>query len=173
VEKIFKNLTGLLPFTVALAAIGIVIWWLLGRDMAAGKWLLAAFLLAHGLVHALFGIPPPASAGAADRTPEWPFDLSRSWLITSAGLDAGLVRLIGVALVGAVTIGFGMSALATVAIIVPYGWWPALVAGSAVISAVVLVGFFNSQLVLGLAIDAVLLWVVVASAWAPAATSLH
>ena len=31
----------------------------------------------------------------------------------------------------------------------------------------------SSQLVLGLAIDAVLLWVVVASAWAPGATSLH
>ena len=172
-ETVLKNLIGLLPFTVALAAIGIAIWWLLGRDVAAGKWLLAAFLLAHGLVHALFVIPPPASAAAADRTPGWPFDLSRSWLVTSAGLDAGLVRLIGVVLVGGVTIGFGMSALATVAIIVPYGWWPALVAGSAVISAAVLVGFLSSQLVLGLAIDAVLLWVVVASAWAPAATSLH
>ena len=84
-----------------------------------------------------------------------------------------VVRLIAVVLVGAVTIGFGMSALATLAIIVPYGWWPALVAGSDVISAAVLVGFLSSQLVLGLAIDAVLLWVVVASAWAPAATSLH
>jgi hypothetical protein len=171
VEKMSKNHTGLLPFTVALAAIGIAIWWLLGRDMAAGKWLLAAFLLAHGLVHALFVIPPPASEGEVSGAPEWPFDLSRSWLITSAGLDVSVVRLIGVALVGAVTIGFGMSALATVAVIVPYGWWPALVAGSAVASAVVLVLFFNSQLVLGLAIDAVLLWVVVASVWAPAGAS--
>ena len=68
-ETVLKDLTGLLPFTVALAAIGIVIWWLLGRDMAAGKWLLGAFLLAHGLVHALFVIPPPASAAAADSTP--------------------------------------------------------------------------------------------------------
>lgn len=55
----------------------------------------------------------------------------------------------------------------TVGIIVPSGWWPPTVAVSAVTSAILLVLFFEPQLVLGLGMDAVLLWVVVARPWMP------
>jgi hypothetical protein len=59
--------------------------------------------------------------------------------------------------------------MATVGVLVPSGWWPVLVAASAVASALTLALFFDPQLVLGLGIDALLVWVVLASVWTPAA----
>lgn len=163
-----KSLAGLVPFAVVLAGIGVAIWWLLSREMALGRWVLGGFLLAHGLIHALFIAPAPATtAGGA----EWPFDLTQSWLVTSVGLDVNLVRVIGIALIGVVVVGFLLAALGTVGILVPSGWWPALVVGSAAASALLLVLFLNPQLVLGLAIDAVLLWVVLDAVWAPTAAA--
>ena len=35
-----KTMTGILPWAVVAVAIGVAIWWLLSRDMAAGRWLL-------------------------------------------------------------------------------------------------------------------------------------
>ena len=163
-----KSLAGLVPFAVVLAGIGVAIWWLLSREMALGRWVLGGFLLAHGLIHTLFVVPAPATtAGGA----EWPFDLTQSWLVTSVGLDVNLVRVIGIALIGVVVVGLLLAALGTVGILVPSGWWPALVVGSAAASAVLLVLFLNPQLVLGLAIDAVLLWVVLDSVWSPTAAA--
>ena len=43
-----KTMTGTLPWAVVVVAIGGAIWWLLSRDMAAGRWLLAALLIGHG-----------------------------------------------------------------------------------------------------------------------------
>jgi hypothetical protein len=45
--------------------------------------------------------------------------------------------------------------------------WRAAVVASAAASIVLLALFFNPQLILGLAIDAVLLWVVLAPVWWP------
>jgi hypothetical protein len=83
------------------------------------------------------------------------------------GLDVNLVRMIGVAFIGVVVVGFMLAALATVGVVVPSGAWPALVSFSAVASAVMLVLFFTPQLLLGLAIDAVLVWVALAAVWTP------
>jgi hypothetical protein len=162
-----KTMAGLVPFAVVLAGIGVAIWWLLSREMALGRWVFGGFVVAHGLIHMLFVVPAPATtAGGA----EWPFDLTQSWLVTSVGLDVGPVRVIGVALIGLVVVGFLLAGLATVGILVPSGWWPALVVASAAASAVLLVLFFNPQLVLGMAIDALLLWVVLDAVWTPTAT---
>lgn len=161
-----KTITGLLPFAIALAGVGIAIWWMLGREMALGKWVLGGLLVGHGWVHVMFIMPRPATAAGG---PEWPFDMAKSWLVTNAGLDTSLVRLVGVALIAVVAIGFLLAALSTGGILVPSGWWPALVVGSAAVSAAMLALFFSPQLILGLGIDAVLLWVVLAGVWAPAA----
>jgi hypothetical protein len=171
--EMLKTITGLWPFVVVLAVIGIAIWWLLGREMALGRWLLGGFLFAHGWVHVMFVMPRPAPAAATAGGPEWPFDMSRSWVVTAAGLDPSLVRLIGVVLVVVVAVGFLLAGLATAGILVPSGWWQALVVASAAASALLLALFLSPQLVLGVAIDAVLLWVVLAAVWAPttAATS--
>lgn len=162
-----KTVTGLLPFAVVLAGIGGAIWWLLARDMTIGRWVLGGFLLAHGLIHVLFFVPAPATTAGTAGGAEWPFDMTRSWLVTSAGLDLGPVRLLGAALVVVVAVGFLLAVLATVGVVVPSGWWQVLVVGSAAASVVLLALFFNPQLVLGVAIDAVLVWVVLASVWAP------
>jgi hypothetical protein len=156
-----KTMAGILPWAVVLVLIGGAVSWLLSREMAAGRWLLAALLIGHGVVHVLFAVPAPA---APDGGAEWPFNMAQSWAITGAGLDANMVRIVGVALI---VVGFSLAALSTVGIIAPSGWWQPIVAVSAVTSAILLVLFFEPQLVLGLGIDAVLLWVVVARAWMP------
>jgi hypothetical protein len=153
-------MAGILPWAVVLVVLGGAVWWLLSRDMAAGLWLLAALLIGHGVVHALFAVPVPAATGGG---PDWPFDMAHSWAITGAGLDTNLVRIIGVGLIAAVVVGFSLAALSTVGIIVPSGWWQPIVA----VSAVMLVLFFDPQLALGLGIDAVLLWLVAARVWMP------
>lgn len=159
-----RTLTGILPWAIVLVVAGGAIWWSLSRDMAAGPWLLAAVLVGHGAVHVFFGVPAPtATEGAA----AWPFDMARSWAVTNAGIDLSLVRVIGAILI-AVTVGaFALAALATVGIIVPAGWWQPTVALGAVASAAMLVLFLEPQLVLGLGIDAALLWVLVTRAWVP------
>ena len=115
--------------------------------------------------------PPPlrARAGRFGIRAARPFDLGGSWLASNAGLDAELVRVIGAALVIAVAVAFVLSGLATAGIVVPSGWWRPLVAISAVMSRRDSGAFFDPQLVLGLAIDGVLLWVVVAAVWMPTA----
>jgi hypothetical protein len=155
---------GVLSYAVVLAVLGGVTWWLLSRGMAAGPWLLAAVLIGHGVVHTMFVISPAATAGG----PEWPFDMAKSWAITGAGLDLNVVRAIGVALIVVVAGGFALAGLSTVGLVVPAGWWQAVVSVSALTSVVMLVLFFNPQLLLGIGIDVVLLWGVVSRAWVPA-----
>ena len=73
------------------------------------KLVLGAFLVAHALVHASYLAPaPPRTAGGQER----PFEMTRSWLVTGAGLDPALVRMIGTALV-----------LTTIALLVAAGLW--------------------------------------------------
>ena len=96
--------------------------------------------------------------------------MSQSWAAARAGLDLSVVRVIGAVLI-AVTVGaFALAALATVGIIVPSGWLQPTIALGAIASAATLVLFFDPQLVLGLGMDAVLLWVAVTRAWLSLAT---
>jgi hypothetical protein len=159
-----RTIVGILPWAVVVAALGAAIWWLLSRDMAAGRWLLAALLIGHSIVHVMFAVPAPA---ATEGGPDWPFDMARSWAVNGAGLDLNVVRAVGLALIAVVVGGFSLAALSTVGIVVPSGWWQPTVAVSAVASAVLLVLFFEPLLVLGLGIDTVLLWVVAARVWMP------
>ena len=69
------------------------------------RYLIGAFFMAHGLIHALYASPRPPDAGAS-----WPFDLDHSLLL--GGIDAGLRRGIGrllwiVSLGGFVLAGLG------------------------------------------------------------------
>jgi hypothetical protein len=125
--------------------------------------LFAAFLLAHGAIHASFLSPrPPATAGG----PTWPFELARSWVLTPLGLQPQTTRILGVALVGATIAAFGLAALATAGVISADLWAPASAAG-AVASALLLVLFFQPWLALGVLIDLGLLWAVLVAGWSP------
>jgi hypothetical protein len=158
-----KAVLGMLPWGIVLAAAGFGIWWLLSRDMAAGKWLLAGLLLGHGIVHIFFLAPVPA---AAEGGPEWPFRIAGSWP-AGLGVDVALLRVAAGVLIALLVVAFAGAAAATVGIVVPAGWWPGLVTLGALLSIATLALFFDPQLMLGLGIDAVLLWVVVSGSWAP------
>lgn len=126
--------------------------------------LLAAFLVAHGLIHGLFLAPRPAPTAGA---PRWPFDLTDSWLINRMSFDSRAVALVGTALAVVTVVGFGLAALAAGGWIVPPGMWQPLVLGSAVTSTALLGLFFHSTLLVGFLIDAVLVWTVVVMNWRP------
>lgn len=166
-----KAILDLLPIGIGVALVGALTWFLLDRDIGAGKWLLAALLLAHGWVHVMFVFPAPAEVTATAGGLAYPFDMGRSWLITGAGLDAGMVRTIGIAVMAATVVGFALTALATVGWLVPVTWWTALLVASAAGSSVLLVLFFSPALLLGFAINAALWMLVVTSLWSPASGS--
>jgi hypothetical protein len=60
-------MAGTLPWAVVLAVTGGAIWWLLSRDAVAGRWLLAALLIGHGVVHPLFAVPAPSATDGGRR----------------------------------------------------------------------------------------------------------
>lgn len=128
------------------------------------KWLLGAFLVAHAFIHVSYLTPAPPRTASG---PEWPFELTRSWLVTGLSLDPGLVRGLGLALVAttvALLVGAG---LATVGWL-PVAWWTGLATAGAVASLVTLVLFFHPWLVLGILIDLALGWAALLAAWQPA-----
>jgi hypothetical protein len=138
-----------------------------GRSKGTGpmlKLLFAAFLAAHGLIHASYLSPTPARTAGG---PEWPFEMGRSWLVSGLGLDAGAVRLIGTVLIAVTVTAFLLAALSTAGWLVPEGWWLSLIVLGSVASAAQLLVFFHPWLVLGLAIDAVLIWLALVSRWTP------
>jgi hypothetical protein len=167
-----KAILDLLPIGIGVALVGALTWFLLDRDIGAGRWLLAALLLAHGWVHVMFVFPAPAEATATAGGIAYPFDMSRSWLITSAGMDAGMVRSMGIAVMGLTLGGFVLTALATVGWLVPSGWWAPLLVASAASSSVMLALFYSPALILGFAINIALWALVLTSHWSPIASRL-
>ena len=124
---------------------------------------IAGLLLALGLIHASYLAPrPPATAGG----PAWPFELDRSWLLSSLGTSSELARILGIALVALTIAGFALAALVAVGI-APAGLWSAALTLGAVASLAVLVLYFHPWLVLGVAVDLVVLWAALVSRWAP------
>lgn len=121
---------------------------------------LGVFLAAHGLVHLLYLTPAPDD-------PKYPFNMSKSWLITRLGLPEPIVRLVGLVLIGLVVIGFVLAGLATLGIIVPQGWWQPLVAASSIVSLLLFLLFWHIWLFIGIAIDLILLIAVAVIGWQP------
>jgi hypothetical protein len=159
-----RGIIGMLPWVTVVAIAGAAIWLLLGRQAVLGTWVLAAVILGHGLVHALYVVPPP-DPPAGRNGPRWPFDLGRSWLVALAGARRG--RRLAALLVGVIVVASIAAALATVGVL-PVAWWSAFVVLAAVTSLVLLVVAFEPQLILGIGIDAVLIVVAVTGAWTPA-----
>lgn len=129
------------------------------------KLLLAAFLAAHAMIHVSYLTPaPPRTAGG----PEWPFEMGRSWLVTGLHLDPGMVRILGTAIVAATIALLVLAALSAAGWGVPAEWWTSLAVGGAVASLATLAVFFHPWILLGIAIDLVILWAVAGQGWDPA-----
>lgn len=127
------------------------------------KLVVAAFLLGHAAVHASFLAPrPTATAGG----PEWPFDLGHSWLLSPLGLDPDATRMLGFGLIAALVAGYVVAGLAAVGVL-PDGVWTGAVVLASVASIALLGVFFHPWLVIGVAIDAALIWLAVAWRWTP------
>jgi hypothetical protein len=165
-----SDLVKLAPLAIGLVLFAIVLASLLQRGMTLGTWLLAAFLLGHGLVHFMFAVPAPA-APASGGGMEYPFDVTRSWLVTSHVADVALLRVLVIGLVAITVVGYGLTALATVGIGVPQAAWPALLIASTAASAVLMLIGLAPGLALGIAIDAALLILVFSAVWRPAAAT--
>lgn len=126
--------------------------------------LVAAFLAAHTLIHLGFTSPRPAPTPGG---PEWPFELARSWVLGPLGLDPTLARGAGIVLVVVLALGYATAALAVLGALPAATFAPGVVVGSVASLALLLV-FFHPWLVLGVAIDLVLLWAVLVARWTPA-----
>jgi hypothetical protein len=124
----------------------------------------ALFLAAHGLIHLSYLSPAPAAKPGA---PSWPFEMSRSWLVTAMNVDPGVVRAIGSVMVIVAAAAFVLAGLSWLGLVVPRDWWPMLIGVGAVASLAVLVVFFHPWILLGFAIDAVLLWLAFVAGWMP------
>lgn len=158
----------LAPLAIAVAVIALVVWLLLVNDIFLGPWLLALLVFAHGWVHLMFVFPKPQGGADYAGVSEYPFDFGRSWLIRRAGLDTSLVRAVGLATM-ALTFGLSLlAALATVGVVVPSDWWAGLMVAAAGASTVTLLLFFSPALVLGFAINALMLALVLSGTWSPA-----
>lgn len=164
-----KSILDVLPIGIGVALVAALTWFLLDREIGAGRWLLAALLLAHGGVHVMFVFPAPEAAPATAGGLAHPFDMGRSWLISQAGLEAGTVRTVGLVVMVVSVAGFSLAALSTVGWIVPGGWWTGLMLGSAAASTLLLALFFSPALPLGFAINAAVWFLVLAPVWRPLA----
>ena len=102
-------------------------------------------LLAHGLVHLLYLVPG---------VPEFSFD--RSWLVPEEAR-----RPLGPGLMATTVAAFAILALAVWGVPGLSAAWPALTVVACLLSAVLLVVFWNTWLVFGLAIDVALVAVAV------------
>jgi hypothetical protein len=162
-----KTLREIGPIAVATVLVGGVTWMLLEDGSAIGQWLLAGIVAAHGLLHLMFLAPAPAVAATPGGT-TWAFDLGHSWLIGGPGVDRGVVRNLAIILIS-LTMGSSLlGALAIVGIIVPAGWWAALLTVAALSSLGLLAIGFVPMLLVGVAIDIALLCLVFLSGWEPA-----
>jgi hypothetical protein len=144
-----------------------VVWLLLINDVALGPWLLAVLVFAHGWVHLMFVFPKPERPDGFSGG-EYPFDFDRSWLIRRLGFGRALVRRIGVVVMAGTFVLSLLAALSTVGVVVPTGGWAALTVAAAIASSITLALFYSPALILGFAIDAFMIALVVSGSWSPA-----
>ena len=114
-------------------------------------------------IHVGFVSPRPAATATG---PAWPFTLDSSWALTRLGVDDAAARMLGTALV-AVTLGaFSLAAIASLGFLPTALWTVGAIVGA--LSSLALLGlFFQAWLVLGVAIDVAILWVVLIARWVP------
>jgi hypothetical protein len=133
------------------------------------KWLLVALLVLQAHFAASYLVPLDREAqqtfGGLLRW-AWP------WSIGDGGLlgripASGDYPLSGIFLAGSAALMFILAALAVMGWWVPFGWWRLLAMGGAILSLLLMVGFFGATKLVPMALDLVVLWAAITS-WMPA-----
>jgi hypothetical protein len=107
--------------------------------------IIGILLVAHGLVHLLYIVPAASDPG-------YPFSLDRSWLLPeSARRPAAYV------LMAAVVLAFMTAALAWWGVPGISALWAAILVVAACLSLVLLIAFWDTQLLIGVLIDLLLI----------------
>lgn len=127
------------------------------------KTIVAIFVILHGLVHAILAMVPSPKA------PDQGFAMflfgEGSWLSPDISKSAGQTITITLAMIA--MIGFVAAGLGLFGVLVPFDWWRGLAIGSSVVSLLLLVAFWDMNLIVGLLIDAVLLVILLFTNWSP------
>ena len=158
----------LAPLAAVVAVLAVVVWLMLVNDITIGPWLLAILVLIHGWVHLMFVFPKPERGGTYAGVSEYPFDFGRSWLIRRGGLDAGTVRTVGLVVMAVTFVLSLLAALSTVGLLIPTDAWAPLMIAAALASTVMLILFYSPALILGFAINAAMVMLVLSGSWSPA-----
>lgn len=127
-----------------------------------------ALLIALLVLAAHFSATPFASAPAGMAKFYWPFAAdSKPWLGFVGGLPAssGVVTAL---LAGVTALGFIASFLALFGWLVPAHWLTPLIVAASIASTLLYVFYFGVFSLLPLALDAILLWGVLARGWSVA-----
>src|SRR5215216_7830003 len=128
--------------------------------MTMWKWLFAALLVLQARFAASYLVPLDREAqGAFGGLLIWAWP----WSDGDSGPLGQVTAYSGFPLSGfflAVTAAglFFLAALAAVGIWVPFGWWRVLAVGGAILSLLLMVGFFGATKLLPMALDLVVLW---------------
>jgi hypothetical protein len=124
------------------------------------KWLFAALLVLQAHFAASYLVPLDREAqGTFGGLLRWAWP----WAIGDSGLlgripASGDYPLSGIFLAGSAAVLFFLAALAVVGIWVPFGWWRVLAVGGAILSLLLMAGFFGATKVVPMALDLVVVW---------------
>ena len=136
--------------------------------MTIAKWSFSALLLLQAHFAASYLVPLDDEAqrefGGLLRW-VWPWSDGDSGFLGQLTLSSDL-PLVGLFLALIAGTLFFCAALAVVELWVPFGWWRILAGGGAILSLVLMAGFFGATKVLPMALNAVVLWAV-ATDWLP------
>lgn len=137
--------------------------------MTIWNWLFSAFLVLQAHFAASYLVPLDSEAqrefGGLLRW-VWPWSIGDSGLLGQIPVSLDL-PLSGLFLAITAATFFFLAALAVVEIWVPFRWWRVLAGGGAILSLVLMTGFFGATKVLPMAFNLAVLWVVVTDHFQP------
>ena len=127
------------------------------------KWLFAVLLILQAHFAASYLVPLDSGAqrefGGLLRW-AWPWSIGDSGLLGRIP-GSGEYPVSGIFLAGAAALMFILAALAVMGWWVPFGWWRFLATGGAILSFLLMAGFFGATKLLPMALDLVVVWVAI------------
>jgi hypothetical protein len=127
------------------------------------RWLVAALLVLQAHFAASYLVPldreAQATFGGLLRW-AWPWSIGDSGLLGRIPAS-GEYPISGIWLAGGTALVFILAALAVMGWWVPFGWWRILAMGGAILSFLLMAGFFGATKVLPIALDLVVLWLAI------------